>query len=52
MAEFTQIDAFAAGIALAFVVVVWAMHPSIGARRGKGKDAPHEVGAPTRGKRS
>ncbi len=31
MAAFTQLDAIAAGIALAFVVVVWAMHPSIGA---------------------
>ena len=52
MAEFTQIDAFAAGIALAFVVVVWAMHPSIGGARRKGKDASHEVGAPTRGNHS
>lgn len=31
MHGFTLVDAFFAGIALAFVGAVWAMHPSIGA---------------------
>ena len=43
------IDAFFAGLALAFVVVVWAMHPSIGPRRDKCEAASHEVGATRRG---
>lgn len=33
-------DAIAAGFALAFVVVVWAMSPSIGDEKRNRKDAP------------
>lgn len=35
-----MLDAIAFGIALAFVVVVWAMHPSIGDKKRDNKDAP------------
>ena len=36
----SMVDAVCAGVALAFVVVVWAMHPSIGDKTHPRKAAP------------